>query len=74
MTSAATVPAAPAGPGGQGPFGLVVVVLDGAPVVVAGGVESVSLVGEHLNTAHDDEAWLRAYQPALWMPMIDTAA
>ena len=49
------------------------VICDGAPVVVAGGVESVSLVGEHLNTAHDDEAWLREYQPALWMPMIDTA-
>jgi acetyl-CoA C-acetyltransferase len=49
------------------------VMCDGVSALVAGGVESVSLVAEHLNTAHDDEAWLRAHHPALWMPMIDTA-
>ena len=48
---------------------------EGADVMVAGGVESISLVqmGGHLNTYFFTEEKLMKIQPALWMPMIDTA-
>ncbi len=48
---------------------------EGAPVAVAGGVESISLVqmGGHLNTYFFTEEKLMQTHPALWMPMIDTA-
>ena len=49
------------------------VVLDGVPVAVAGGVESISLVQANLNQHHFTEAWLEEHKPALWMPMIETA-
>jgi acetyl-CoA C-acetyltransferase len=47
----------------------------GAEVVVAGGVESISLVqlGGHLDTYFYTEEKLMRTHPALWMPMIDTA-
>jgi acetyl-CoA C-acetyltransferase len=48
---------------------------EGAPVAVAGGVESISLVqmGGHLNTYFFTEEKLMKTHPDLWMPMIDTA-
>ena len=48
---------------------------EGAPVTVAGGVESISLVqmGGHLNTFWFTEEKLMRERPDLWMPMIDTA-
>ena len=46
---------------------------DGVECVVAGGVESVSLVGPSLNQAHEREAWLEAHKPSVWDAMIDTA-
>ena len=48
---------------------------EGAPVVVAGGVESISLVqmGGHLNTYYFTEEKLMRERPDLWMAMIDTA-
>jgi len=49
------------------------VMLDGVPVAVAGGVESISLVQSNLNQNHFTEAWLAEHKPELWMPMIETA-
>lgn len=49
------------------------VIVDQVPVVVAGGVESISLVQEHINKFRYTEEWLMAHKPALWMPMIETA-
>lgn len=48
---------------------------EGVPVMVAGGVESISLVerGGTFNLGHATEAELLATKPALWMPMIETA-
>jgi acetyl-CoA C-acetyltransferase len=49
------------------------VVADRVPVMVAGGVESISLVQPNRNKTHDTEEWLFARKPELWMPMIETA-
>ena len=49
------------------------VMLDGVPVAVAGGVESISLVQGHLNQHRFTEDWLMGHKPELWMPMIETA-
>ena len=49
------------------------VVLDRVPIMVAGGVESISLVQNNLNHLHLEEEWLIKEKPELWMSMIDTA-
>jgi acetyl-CoA C-acetyltransferase len=49
------------------------VIADQVPVMVAGGVESISLVQNNLNQEHFTEAWLMQHKPELWMSMIDTA-
>jgi acetyl-CoA C-acetyltransferase len=49
------------------------VTVDRAAVVVAGGVDSVSLVQNVKNMHGYTEAWLMAHKPELWMPMIETA-
>jgi acetyl-CoA C-acetyltransferase len=49
------------------------VVADQVPVMVAGGVESISLVQNNLNQEHFTETWLMQHKPELWMSMIDTA-
>ena len=49
------------------------IITDKVPVMVAGGVESISLVQNNLNTQHFTEDWLMQHNPALWMSMIDTA-
>ncbi len=49
------------------------VALDGVPVAVAGGVESVSLVQGNLNQHRWDEAWLMEHKPDLFMSMLHTA-
>ena len=48
---------------------------EGSDAVVAGGVESISLVqlGGHLNTYFFTEEKLMKTRPDLWMPMIETA-
>lgn len=47
---------------------------EGMKVVVAGGVESVSLVqNDHQNTYRAHDPWLVANRPALYMSMIETA-
>lgn len=50
------------------------VLVDKVPVMVAGGVESVSLTRENLNKTHLTEEWLMRHKPELWMPMNETAA
>ncbi len=49
------------------------VVMDKVPAIVAGGVESVSMVQPHLNRTYFEEDWLMQHKPELWMTMIDTA-
>ncbi len=49
------------------------VVMDKVPAIVAGGVESVSMVQPHLNRTFFEEDWLMQHKPELWMAMIDTA-
>jgi acetyl-CoA C-acetyltransferase len=50
------------------------VIVDGADVTVAGGIEQISLVqNEHMNQHHATEEWLMEHKPALWMSMLETA-
>ena len=50
------------------------VIVDRVPIMVAGGLESVSLVqNEHFNTHKLHEPWILDHKPELYMPMIDTA-
>ncbi|GAC1567557.1 MAG: acetyl-CoA C-acyltransferase [Vulcanimicrobiaceae bacterium] len=49
------------------------IVVDGAPVMIAGGAESISLVQPATNIAHFTEAWLLRHQADLYMPMLETA-
>src|SRR5579871_1167284 len=44
-----------------------------ASIVVAGGVESVSMVQSHLNMAFYTEEWLLRHTPDVYMPMLYTA-
>jgi len=48
--------------------------LDGVPIAIGGGLESVSLVqNEHMNGFHRQDRWLMQHKPDIYMPMIDTA-
>jgi acetyl-CoA C-acetyltransferase len=50
------------------------VILDGVPVAVAGGVESISLVqNEHKNGYRLRNDWLVEHKPAIYAPMLQTA-
>ncbi len=49
------------------------VIADQVPVMVAGGVESISLVQNHQNLHRYREDWLMTHKPELWMSMIETA-
>ncbi|WP_336486999.1 acetyl-CoA C-acyltransferase [Methylobacterium nigriterrae] len=49
------------------------VILDGVPVAVAGGVESISLVQPQVCRDLIRNGWLGANLPAIYMPMIETA-
>ncbi len=49
------------------------VIVDNVPIMVAGGVESISLVQNNMNNHRADEEWLNKNKPDLWMSMIDTA-
>lgn len=43
-------------------------------IVVAGGLESISLVqNEHLNTYEVEDPWLQEHKPDIYMPMLQTA-
>jgi acetyl-CoA C-acetyltransferase len=43
------------------------------PIVVAGGVESISTVQANLNLRYIQDEWLKEHQPALYWPMLQTA-
>ncbi len=49
------------------------IVMDHVPVMVAGGVETISVMQESQNRYRYDEEWLMRHKPELWLPMIDTA-
>ncbi len=49
------------------------VMVDRVPIMVAGGLESISLVQPNLNQHRFTEEWLMAHKPELWMTMIETA-
>ncbi len=50
------------------------VVIDQAPVVVAGGIDSISLVqNDKMNHFRTPDPWIREHKPDLHLPMIDTA-
>lgn len=50
------------------------VIHDNAPIVVGGGLESISLVqNEHMNTFRARDEWLMQNKPDIYMAMIDTA-
>jgi acetyl-CoA C-acetyltransferase len=44
-----------------------------ADVIVAGGLESISLLQEGGRPPPVKEEWLEAHKPEIWMPMIETA-
>ena len=46
---------------------------DGVPVAVAGGMESISMVGPNTNTKFYKNEWVMAHKPAVYMAMIETA-
>ncbi len=46
---------------------------EGVAAMIAGGVESISLVQPSVNQAHIQDAGLYQVKPDLWLPMIDTA-
>lgn len=49
------------------------IIVDGADVMVAGGVESISLVQNNLNTKHFVDGWLMDNKPEIYFPMLKTA-
>ena len=49
------------------------VVMDGVPVAVGGGMESISLVRDNAMKNEAKEDWLMEHKPEMWIPMIDTA-
>ncbi len=49
------------------------VIVDKVPVMVAGGVESISLVQNTLNKVHADNGWLLEHKPDVYLSMIETA-
>ena len=50
------------------------VIVDRVPIMVAGGLESVSLVqNEHFNNFRIHEPWIDEHKPEVYMPMNDTA-
>jgi acetyl-CoA C-acetyltransferase len=49
------------------------VIVDRAPVVVAGGVESISCVQKETNPHMLRESWILEHKPELYWPMLNTA-
>jgi acetyl-CoA C-acetyltransferase len=49
------------------------IMVGGAPVVVAGGLESISLVQMNMNRKFYENEWLKEHKPDIYMPMIETA-
>jgi len=49
------------------------VIVDRVPVIVAGGVESISCVQQESNPHMRRENWLTEHKPEIYWPMLDTA-
>jgi acetyl-CoA C-acetyltransferase len=49
------------------------VIVDRVPVMVAGGVESISCVQQQANPHMRREGWITEHKPELYWPMLDTA-
>jgi acetyl-CoA C-acetyltransferase len=49
------------------------VIVDQVPVMVAGGVESISLVQPNVNRQHYRNLWLEEHKPDIYVTMIETA-
>jgi acetyl-CoA C-acetyltransferase len=49
------------------------ILVDKVPVMIAGGVESISLVQPNVNRAHLRNAWLTEHKPTIYATMIETA-
>lgn len=49
------------------------IVVDGAPAMIAGGVESISHIRARNDAGDDMDPWILANKPELFMPMIETA-
>jgi len=49
------------------------IIVEGAPVAIGGGLESISLTAGTLNRHHFQEEWLVAHKPEVYMTMIETA-
>jgi acetyl-CoA C-acetyltransferase len=49
------------------------VIVDGVPMMAAGGVESISCVQNEINTHMLRESWLRGHKPDVYLPMLQTA-
>ncbi|HQT65021.1 MAG: acetyl-CoA acetyltransferase [Acidocella sp. 20-57-95] len=49
------------------------IIVEGAPIVVAGGLENISLTQMSANRHFSQEEWLLKYKPEIYMTMIETA-
>ena len=49
------------------------IVVGGAPVVLAGGLECISLTSNPVNNGRNLDPWLLEHKPSVYMPMIETA-
>src|SRR5690606_39804813 len=49
------------------------IIVDKAPIMVAGGVESISTVQANVNTKYIQEEWLAKNKPELYWTMLQTA-
>ena len=48
------------------------IIVDGASAVVAGGVESISMVQTNMNVEFFTEDWMLRHDPDVYMPMLQT--
>src|SRR5438477_1377710 len=49
------------------------VIVDRVPVMVAGGIESISSVQQEMNRHMFEDPWLLEHKPAIYMSMLETA-
>lgn len=49
------------------------IMIEGAPIVVAGGLECISMTANPIGGERSIDPWLREHKPAVYMPMIETA-
>ncbi|HEX7390778.1 MAG TPA: acetyl-CoA C-acyltransferase, partial [Acidiphilium sp.] len=49
------------------------IIVEGVPVILAGGLESISQTSNPIGGERSRDPWLCEYKPAIYMPMIETA-